>query len=220
MKKEEKYKRNIELCRRVKKDDLMARTVLLMENEGLVVGLARKVSRWKKVNSSDGFGEEDLAQEGRIALLTAAKKYNEKKGAQFSTYAYKAAFKAMNGLCRKLQPTFERKMEEDGLTHVFLNDRNVEETMYGGRGGEVQWKDPTGNLAVLHVMLEKMQNRLKLLPERQRRLLAYRYGFGLRKKNSIPKTAAYFHLAERTMRKIEKEAMGKLRKMMNDGKIV
>ena len=45
MKKEEKYKRNIELCRRVKKDDLMARTVLLMENEGLVVGLARKVSR-------------------------------------------------------------------------------------------------------------------------------------------------------------------------------
>ena len=220
MTKEEKYKRNIELCRRVKKNDLMAETVLLMENEGLVAGLARRVRRWKKVNSSDGFDEEDLLQEGRIALLTAAKKYNEKKGAQFSTYAYKAAFKAMNRLCRKLQSTFERQMEEDGLTRVFLSDGNAEETMYVGRGGEVQWKDPTGNLTVLHIMLEKMHNRLRLLPERQRRLLAYHYGFRMLKANSISKTAAYFHLAERTLRKIEKEALGTLREMMNDGKIV
>jgi RNA polymerase sigma factor (sigma-70 family) len=220
MTKEEKYKRNVELCRRVKKNDLMAETVLLMENEGLVAGLARRMRRWKKVNSSDGFDEEDLLQEGRIALLTAAKKYNEKKGAQFSTYAYKAAFKAMNRLCRKLQSTFERQMEEDGLTRVFLSDGNAEEKMYVGRGCEVQWKDPTGNLAVLHLMLEKMQNRLKLLPERQRRLLAYHYGFGMLKANSISKTAAYFHLAERTLRKIEKEALGTLREMMNDGKIV
>ena len=65
-----------------------------------------------------------------------------------------------------------------------------------------------------------MQNRLKLLPERQRRLLAYHYGFGMLKANSISKTAAYFHFAERTLRKIEKEALGTLREMMNDGKIV
>jgi len=121
---------------------------------------------------------------------------------------------------RKLQSTFERQTEEDGLTRVFLNDADAEEKAYSGRGGEVRWKDPTGNLAVLHVMLEKMQNRLKLLPERQRRLLAYHYGFGMLKANSISKTAAYFHLAERTLRKIEKEALGTLREMMNDGKII
>ena len=121
---------------------------------------------------------------------------------------------------RKLQSTFERQMEEGGLTRVFLNDADAEEKTYSGRGGEVQWKDPTGNLAVLHVMLEKIQNRLKLLPERQRRLLAYHYGFGMIKANAISKTAAYFHLAERTLRRIEKEALGTRREMMNDGKIV
>ena len=121
---------------------------------------------------------------------------------------------------RKIQSTFERQMKEDGLTRVFLSDPNAQEKTYSGQRGEVQWRDPTGNLAVLHVMLEKMQNRLKLLPERQRRLLAYHYGFGMLKANSISKTAAYFHLAERTLRKIEKEALGTLREMMNDGKIV
>ena len=58
---------------------------------------------------------------------------------------------------RKLQSTFERQTEEDGLTRVFLNDADAEEKAYSGRGGEVRWKDPTGNLAVLPVMLRKMK---------------------------------------------------------------
>ncbi len=80
--------------------------------------------------------------------------------------------------------------------------------------------DPTGSLAVLHVMLEKMRNRLELLPERQRRVLAYRYGLGALAAQSISETAAFFHLSEKYLRLIEQQALDQMRTMMNDGKIV
>jgi len=75
-------------------------------------------------------------------------------------------------------------------------------------------------LAVRHVMLEKMRNRLTLLPARQRRLLAYRYGLSALTAKSIAETAAFFHLSEKYMRLIERQALDNMRTMMNDGKIV
>ena len=63
--------------------------------------------------------------------------------------------------------------------------------------------DSTGNLAVLYVMLEKMHNRLVLLPKRQQRLLAYHYGLGLLDCNTISENAAYFHLTEKYVEEIE-----------------
>ena len=36
----------------------------------------------------DGFDENDLIQEGRLAMLTAAKAFDEGKGVKFSTFAY------------------------------------------------------------------------------------------------------------------------------------
>ena len=84
----------------------------------------------------------------------------------------------------------------------------------------MNYRDPTGNLAVLHVMLEKMRNRLKLLPARERRLLAYHYGLGVSEAKSISETAAYFHLTEKYARAIEIHSLERLREMMNDGKIV
>ncbi len=79
---------------------------------------------------------------------------------------------------------------------------------------------PTGNLAVLHVMLEKMRNRLKMLPDRQRRLLAYRYGLKSMECKTISETAAFFNMTEKFIEEIEKGALKTLRDGMNDGKIV
>lgn len=79
----------------------------------------------------------------------------------------------------------------------------------------------TGSLTVLHVMLEKMRNRFKdLLSEREQRLLAYKFGITALECKTISETAAYFHLTEKYADAIEKEALKKLRKGMNDGKIV
>ena len=221
-KEERKNKRNNELCRLIKENDLEAETRLLMENEGLVIQVANTVKARRNINSSDGIDKEDLMQEGRIAMLTAAKTFDESREVKFSTYAFEIIKNAMSDLCDHGQSSFERHMEEAGLTRLFLDamDPRVSENALSGNGTSVEWHDPTGNLAVLHVMLEKMQNRLVMLPERMRRLLAYHYGLGSGEAKSISESAAYFHLTEKYLRAIEKHTLEVLRDMMNDGKII
>ena len=219
-KSERKNKRNIELCRKIKENDLASETRILMENEGLIVQIAKGIRARRMINSSDGINEEDLIQEGRIAMLTAAKAFDESKNTKFSTFAYEIIRNAMSNLCDHCQSSFERHMEAMGLTRLFLDDAEVTEKELYGKGSDVQFQDPTGNLAVLHVMLQKMRNRLELLPAREQRLLMYHYGIGTMEFKTISETAAYFHLTEKYLRLIEDKALGKLRAGMNDGKIV
>ena len=126
----------------------------------------------------------------------------------------------MTDLCDKCQSSFERHLEDKGLIRLFLDDGEVNEKTLYGKGSNVNHMDPTGSLAVLHVMIEKMRNRLELLPERQRRILAYHYGLGALAAQSISETAAFFHLSEKYLRLIEQQALDKMRTMMNDWKIV
>jgi len=217
---ERKNRRNMELCQKIRENDLLAETRLLMENEGLITQLACAMKEKRRVNSSDGFDENDLIQEGRLAMLTAAKAFDEGKGVKFSTFAYGIMQNAMTDLCDKCQSSFERHLEAKGLTRLFLDDEEVSEKALYGKGGNVNHMDPTGSLAVLHVMIEKMRNRLELLPERQRRILAYHYGLGALTAKAISETAAFFHLSEKYMKVIEQQALDSMRTMMNDGKIV
>ena len=76
-KEQRKNRRNLELCKLIKENDLAAETRLLMENEGLVVQAGITIKRKRKVNSTDGIDEQDLMQEGRLALLRAAKTFDE-----------------------------------------------------------------------------------------------------------------------------------------------
>ncbi len=216
-------KRNTELCKLVKQNDLMAENRLLMENEGLIIKIASSIEA--SFSQDDilygGNEKDDIIQEGRIAMLRAAQLYDENSGAQFTTFAYTVVRNAMFDLCQKGMSAFEKRMIDAGLTRVFLNDDQLDEDgmpiIEKIRVGE---QDPTGNAAVLHLLLEKMHNRLELLPQRQRIFLAYHYGLNILKCNTIGETAAYFHLTEKYANQIEKTALNSLRQAMNDGKIV
>lgn len=153
-------------------------------------------------------------------MLRAAPTYDLDSTTKFSTYAYTIVKNAMTDLCRKGISAYEVRMINSGLTQVFLDedyssnefDVHITETV-----PEKEF-DPTARLAVLHVMLEKMRNRLIQLPNRQRRLLAYRYGLGTLQCKSITETAAYFHLTEKYLEEIEARALFELRGGMNDGR--
>ena len=83
-------KRNRELCRLVKQNNLFAQTELLLINEGLISQLARnlEVAHDLDINHYGGIELDDILQEGRYALLEAAKGYDENADAKFSTFAY------------------------------------------------------------------------------------------------------------------------------------
>ncbi|WP_167541194.1 sigma factor [Pseudobutyrivibrio ruminis] len=150
------------------------------------------------INHWGGIYKEDMMQEGRIALLGATQTYDESNDAKFSTYAYTIVRNAMTDLCRKGISPYENRMIEAGYTQEFFDDyyaRDKDGVHISETIGEAEF-DPTARRAVLRVMIQKMQNRLKVLPPRLQRLLAYRYGFGMTECKSISEAAAFFILTE------------------------
>lgn len=63
------------------------RNALVVENLGLVGDVSRKIDRqgWARAVGD----VDDLFQEGAIGLIKAAERFDERKGFQFSTYAYR-----------------------------------------------------------------------------------------------------------------------------------
>ena len=86
---ERKDRHNRELCILAKQNDLRAQTELLLENEGLIMQLAKslEIMHDLDVNHYAGIELDDIMQEGRVALLEAAKSYDVTSATKFSTFA-------------------------------------------------------------------------------------------------------------------------------------
>ena len=70
----------IELTRLAKNGDVKAEKRMIQSNLRLVVSIAKKYSYF-------GVPLLDLIEEGNLGLMKAVKKFNQKKGFRFSTYA-------------------------------------------------------------------------------------------------------------------------------------
>lgn len=106
---ERKDRRNKELCILAKENDLYAQTRLLLENEGLIVQLAKslELAHELDINHYGGIELDDILQEGRFAMLEAAM--------QFETIERTAAFfHTTEGIIRELEKNALAKLR-DGM---------------------------------------------------------------------------------------------------------
>ena len=221
---ERRDRHNRDLCILAQRNDLRAQTELLLANEGLVMQLAKslEIIHDLDINHYAGIELDDILQEGRFALLEAAKSYDVTSGTKFSTYASVVMKNAMNDLCRKGDSSFEKQLVNNGFVLVFLDDNPVDEDGIPEceKVSDSRVRDPAGDEAVLRVQIQKMYNRLERLSVREQKILNYRYGLISKEYKSISETASYFHLSEKYLIITENKALGKLRDEMNDGKIL
>ncbi|MBI4335419.1 MAG: sigma-70 family RNA polymerase sigma factor [Candidatus Omnitrophica bacterium] len=75
-----KQQEEIELARRIKKGDRLARQKMIKANLRLVINIAKRYSYL-------GVPMMDLIEEGNLGLMKAVEKFNPRKGYRFSTYA-------------------------------------------------------------------------------------------------------------------------------------
>ncbi len=73
-------KEEVELAKKIKKGDNLARHKMIQSNLRLVINIAKKYSYL-------GVPMLDLIEEGNLGLMKAVEKYNYKRGYRFSTYA-------------------------------------------------------------------------------------------------------------------------------------
>lgn len=220
---ERKDEHNKELCSLVKQNDPHAQTLLLLENEGLILQIARELEAIHEIdiNHYGGIELEDILQEGRIAMIEAAKSFEPSTGVKFTTFAYKVMRNAMNDLCRKGDSSFEHRLAYDGNAQVFLDDDPTDEDGVPEQekipSGDIP--DPVGNLVVRRLRSERLWNFFCGLSEREQKILSFRYGLiAFEEEKSIPETAKYFHLSKNYLKSIEKKALDKLRREIHDDK--
>jgi RNA polymerase primary sigma factor len=78
---------------------------LVSDNSGLVYKFARRFGRFAE--------EDDAVQEGFIALMRAAKKFDPSRGYRFSTYAVRSIINALAKLNQKPRPPVLDVQERD-----------------------------------------------------------------------------------------------------------
>ena len=195
---------------------------ILEKNKGLVGSIANEAVGDYSIKSlkSAGIDHEDIIQVCNLAIIKAARTFDEEYNNKFSTYAYTVVKNSLIKYLNSVASSFEYRMHIQNRID-YMDEENEKETFsYGIKRINFDEEDPVGNHAVKKVMIEKLGYRFEKLPEREKRVLKKRYGIGEEEPMTIEKTAEHFHLKSCYMRRIENRGLMILREQMNDYKII
>lgn len=181
---------NEQLCICAQGGDSAARTLLIEKNLAYIRQTARSVWNQNKAIQFLGIEVEDLEQEGAIGLLQCVDRFDEKKNIKFLTYAATAIRNAMLDMLRRQEN--------------FCTTESVE---------ELDREDPTA-APEQHMVNEDLTQALDHLTERERTYLQYRFGTDGETEHSREETAQHFRLSTNRAKRIEEDALKKLRGML------
>lgn len=180
-----------------------AKTVLCSEaaeirNQIVEANLRLVVSLAKRFTAPDR-PLEDLVSEAAVPLIRCVESFDAKRGTRFSTYATRA-----------LTNFFAKLRRQDGRRRSRLS-QGVRRNPTAARGVLTAWD------ALIHEEdLRRLGNRLHTLPDRERVLLAERFGLtSERRPHTFRELGIKHGLSKERVRVITGEAISRLRESLN-----
>ena len=178
-----------ELLKRIREDnDEQARQLLILSNLRLVISTAKK-------SLGNGLPLIDLISEGNIGLIKAINKFDYEKGHRFSTYAV-----------WWIKQSIKKAIINIGRDIIYLED-------IIGKNDDVEDKIiKEDQLVEMKELLEKVLN------ERERLILEYRYGLYDNKIHTLKEIGEQMGITRERVRQIEKKAITKLKEHLEEYK--
>lgn len=186
-------------------------TVSTDEYDKFIKSIAKKV-----VREFDGvhFSEDDLCQRGWIELIKAADRYEKEKGVKFTTYAYKSVEEGirdeaifqmnrggMTGKDKIAPADFVSMDEEKGIAEMISEQRLS--ALDDGQEDE---------------SIGELRTGLKLLTEKEKKVLYAMYGIGCERCSSAKKIAGLSGMRELEVKKLQESGKRKLRELLDGRK--
>ncbi len=185
----------------VRTGDEKAKNTLVEHNLRLVVHVAKKYF-------SPEIEQDDLISIGTIGLIKAVTSFDCEKGTRFATYASRCIdneilmyFRAKKKTQSEVSISEPIDTDKDGnaltLIDVIASDENIADNLD------------------LAMKIEKLQGFLSVLGERERRIIAMRYGLGGNAPLTQREVAAKLKISRSYVSRIEKKALGELREQFD-----
>lgn len=194
----EKYN-NEALVKRIQSGDAEAQNELLERNEGLIRKVAGKLLAKVTDFCLTKEDKEDLLQEGRLALLTAAFGYDETQGTAFNTYGWQTVRNKMADYMRKAITRAKR--------NISLEPSVPTDTVTMEYSPLDPYHSTPEQIVLAEEMHESLERAVNDLPERQKEYISYRFGFEEDKEHSVEDAAEEFNIGESEARKIERKTL-------------
>ena len=211
---------NEQLCELIRKDRPgWALNQLIRQNESFIYSIANRLFAKKpKSQQTALYDLDDLIQEGRIAMMKAAEKYDATEDTKFLSFAGKVIFNALLDYVKKMRDETKDSASLDALPE-YEQDRIMALADVYASGSDSTcdpYKHTPEQIYLRKEMLAALRAALSNCPARNRAYLLYRYGFEEGEEHSLKETATHFHLNQSSAKRTEKDGLEHLRKHMHE----
>ena len=189
---------NEQLCAALKQGDRSALDVLIEQNMPFLRSKANSLTNQFKRPWTVG----DLIQEGAIALMEAAERYDPERGALFLTYADKRVFKVMrNYLVFIIAAEGVDPDEIAGAEEAALSAWD-----------EINYAQSPKSWVIRKETAQELFDAVQTCTKREQTYISYRFGYpGGSSDKTLNETAVHFHLTESRAKKLETQALDNIR---------
>lgn len=189
---------------RFRAGDKKAKDILVERNLRLVVHMVKKYSYSE-------YETEDLISIGTIGLIKAINSFDARKGSRLVTYAAKCIDNELLMMFR----SEKKRSKEISLNEPLGTDREGNEICFQDVTS-CEDEDVVARLQKNQDIIRLRESFAKVLGERERQILVYRYGLYGTKPLTQRELAEYFGISRSYVSRIEKKALEKLKAEFED----